>query len=1183
MLQKPMRGRDCFQDMKRHFETLTLIIGVAVVYYWSGKLGQSLAYVNVSTSAVWPPTGLALAAMLLWGWRLWPAVFIGSFLVDISAQGSWLVNLGVATGDTLEALVAVTLVRRFAGGVNCFERPRSIFKFILFAAVFSTMISATVGVLSLGLGHCLDRQNCWTVWSTWWMGNLASDVVIAPLLLIWATRRPSRPGARRLLEGAALVLTLALIGRLVFQGRSPYAAIQQLEYLIIPPLLWATFRFGLHGAITSVCGISGLALWGTLRHLGPFASSDPNESLLLLQIFTVIIAMTVMVLSAVIAERQRFLSRLQVQDAISRILAESPDLREATPKILQVLGECAGWDLAAMWRLDRTASKLVCSDVWSADPIQFFEFETATRQIRFAPGIGLPGRVWLNGQPAWIRDVNQDVGFQRRPAAAQAGLHTAFGVPIKSGCDFLGVMEFYRCEIHPSANDFHFIDLLVPLGLQIGQFTKRKQAEADLRVSEKNFQQVTESIREVFWLTNLEKTEMIYISPAYEKIWGRSCASLCASPRDWLLAVHPEDRGRMLAADQDHPVDGELSDEFRILRPDGSIRWILSRAFPVPDESGKVYRIAGIAEDITVRKQAETDLALLAHGIESTSELICITDLEDRFMFTNPAFREAYGYTTEEIIGKSPALLSSPGTPPDLLQQIMAQSRAGGWRGEVLNRRKNGTDLLIHLQTSQVKDRTGKVIALMGVAEDITARKRAEQVLIESEARLRLINEQVPALIWTVDRELRLTSAAGLSSAETRVMPHELVGRPLHEVYGTTDENFPGIVAHRGALNGERNEVELQFENHFWRCNVEPLVGSGGEIIGCVGVAMNITEAKQKEARLQELAAIVQGSEDGIVSLTPEGIVISWNKGAERLLGYAAGEMVGNNVAVIFPPQELATARQTIHQVMRGESVESYETVRVHKDGGLRYVSVSLSPVTDVAGKIISLAAIYRDIQKQKQLEKAVQEIIAISVNQQRRIGHDLHDGLGQHLAGVAFRAKALEESLAAHSPGLAREAARILDLVNEGIKQTRQLARGLDPVDMEVDGLPAALQELAVQTTERFQLACDFRCQQARMTMAAATSLGLYRIAQEAVHNAVSHGKARRIVIDLDADATGLCLKIQDNGQGFQTANRSGPGMGLRIMQYRANTLGGSLSIHSQINAGTEVICVVPEKTTLI
>jgi len=236
-----------------------------------------------------------------------------------------------------------------------------------------------------------------------------------------------------------------------------------------------------------------------------------------------------------------------------------------------------------MWRLDRTASKLVCADVWSAHPIQFSEFETVTRQIRFEPGIGLPGRVWLNGQPAWIRDVNRDDGFQRRPAAAQAGLHTGFCVPIKSGVDFLGVMEFYRREINPSANDFRFIDLLVPLGSQIGQFTKRKQAEADLRVSEMNFQQVTESIREVFWLTNLAKTEMIYISPAYEEIWGRSCASLYASPRDWLLAVHPEDRERMLAADRDHPVDGELSDEYRILRPDGSIRWILSRAFPVLD------------------------------------------------------------------------------------------------------------------------------------------------------------------------------------------------------------------------------------------------------------------------------------------------------------------------------------------------------------------------------------------------------------------------------------------------------------------------------------------------------------------------------------------------------------------------------------------------------------------------
>ncbi|MGH7209077.1 MAG: PAS domain-containing protein, partial [Nitrospiraceae bacterium] len=132
--------------------------------------------------------------------------------------------------------------------------------------------------------------------------------------------------------------------------------------------------------------------------------------------------------------------------------------------------------------------------------------------------------------------------------------------------------------------------------------TDRKQAEAALRESEECFRQLSENIREVFWMTDPEKNQMLYISPAYEEIWGRTCASLYASPRSWLDAIHPEDRDRVLTAATTRQVSGEYAEEYRIVRPDGSVRWIRDRAFPIRDASGQVYRIAGIAEDITERK-----------------------------------------------------------------------------------------------------------------------------------------------------------------------------------------------------------------------------------------------------------------------------------------------------------------------------------------------------------------------------------------------------------------------------------------------------------------------------------------------------------------------------------------------------------------------------------------------------
>jgi PAS domain S-box-containing protein len=280
----------------------------------------------------------------------------------------------------------------------------------------------------------------------------------------------------------------------------------------------------------------------------------------------------------------------------------------------------------------------------------------------------------------------------------------------------------------------------------------RNENQKTLQESEHRFRQLTENIREIFWMTDPVKNELIYVSPAYEEIWGRTCRSLYASPRDWVAAIHPDDHDRMVKA-LTELASGNYDEEYRILRPDGSTRWVRDRGFPIHDESGKVYRIAGIAEDITGRKGAEAHIARLAHAVESTSELICITDGADRFTFVNRAFQHAYGYTAAELLGKTPEILFSPNNPPSLMQEILEQTRLGGWRGEVLDRRKDGTELPIFLSTSLITDQGGAVLGLMGVAQDITERKRAEE-------RVRLLADAVQStqeLISITDHENRFT------------------------------------------------------------------------------------------------------------------------------------------------------------------------------------------------------------------------------------------------------------------------------------------------------------------------------------------------------------------------------------------------------------------------------------------
>src|SRR5919108_5112687 len=157
-------------------------LAVVGAYFLAGKFGLSLAFFHASASAVWPPSGIALAALLLWGYRLWPGIFLGAFLVNITTQGSAATTLGIATGNTLEAVIGAWLVGRYAGGLKAFERARNVFKFVVLAAILSTAVSATLGVTSLSLGGFAAWEDYQHIWLTWWLGDMVGNLIVAPLL-----------------------------------------------------------------------------------------------------------------------------------------------------------------------------------------------------------------------------------------------------------------------------------------------------------------------------------------------------------------------------------------------------------------------------------------------------------------------------------------------------------------------------------------------------------------------------------------------------------------------------------------------------------------------------------------------------------------------------------------------------------------------------------------------------------------------------------------------------------------------------------------------------------------------------------------------------------------------------------------------------------------------------------------
>jgi diguanylate cyclase (GGDEF)-like protein len=285
---------------------------LAVVYLVAGKLGLQLAHVNASATAVWPCTGIAIAALFVYGYRVWPGILVGAFLVNLTTMGTVETSIGIAIGNTLEGLAGCYLVTRFAHGKEAFARAQDIFKFALLAGMAATTVSATIGVATLALGGFANWAAFGSIWSTWWLGDAVGAVIVTPLLLLWWENPRVRWTREQVTELALLFLGLFSTGWIVF-GKPFHSELRNypLEYLCIPFLIWAAYRFGRRKAATAVCALSGIAAWGTMHGYGPFARESQNTSLLLMQVFMGIVAITTLALAAEVTEHRRAQERVQ--------------------------------------------------------------------------------------------------------------------------------------------------------------------------------------------------------------------------------------------------------------------------------------------------------------------------------------------------------------------------------------------------------------------------------------------------------------------------------------------------------------------------------------------------------------------------------------------------------------------------------------------------------------------------------------------------------------------------------------------------------------------------------------------------------------------------------------------------------------------------------------------------------
>jgi len=325
---KPSAWR--LQDLKQ----LLVGVGVCIAYILAAKLSLRFASVHPSSSPFWPPTGIAIASLLILGQRFWPAIFLGAFLVNLNTAGTALTSLGIALGNTLEALLASYLVTRFANGRHAFEKTWDILRFALYAGVLSTAVAATLGVTSLALGGFAQWHQYGIIWRTWWLGDATGALVFAPFLLLWSANPRLKWSEREVLEGLCLFGLMILTGSIVF---GPLFHTQMRgdpwTFLCTPFLVWAAFRFGPREAAAAICVLCVVEVAGTVHGYGPFVSESTNKSLLLLQAFVATKSVMILIFALEVWERRRqeeHAKRLAVTDPLTglanyRLLLERID------------------------------------------------------------------------------------------------------------------------------------------------------------------------------------------------------------------------------------------------------------------------------------------------------------------------------------------------------------------------------------------------------------------------------------------------------------------------------------------------------------------------------------------------------------------------------------------------------------------------------------------------------------------------------------------------------------------------------------------------------------------------------------------------------------------------------------------------------------------------------------------